>query len=194
GGLVLGRRTAAEPLLHGGAQQRARSGTQDVAGAVAFAAALELLVEAGGRPRPEPLARLAGLRNRLIAGVRAVDPEAVLRGADPAIWADPAAGADPASHQPARLPGNAHFTFPGCQGDSLVLLLDAAGVSVSVGSACRAGVAETSHVLLAMGVPEAEAAGALRFTLGHSSREEEVGALLAALPGALTRARAAGLA
>ncbi|WP_240422996.1 cysteine desulfurase family protein [Leucobacter sp. wl10] len=181
GALVLGRRTRADPLLHGGTQQRARSGTQDVAGAIAFAAALNVALEPDGGPRPERIERLARLRDRLIAGVRGIDRGAVLRGADPE-----APGA--------RLPGNAHFTFPGCQGDSLVLLLDAAGVSVSVGSACQAGVAETSHVLLAMGLPEREAAGALRFTLGPETADEEVDALLGALPGALRRARAAGLA
>ena len=92
-----------------------------------------------------------------------------------------------------RLVGNAHFTFPGCQGDSLVFLLDAAGVSASVGSACQAGVHETSHVLLAMGIPEDEAAGALRFTIGPDTADSEVDALLAALPAAVERARAAGL-
>lgn len=183
GALVLGRRTSADALMHGGTQQRARSGTQDVAGAVAFAAALDIALDAEARPDPERTARLAALRDRLVAGVRAVDPGAVLRGPEPA--AEPAVAP--------RLPGNAHFTFPGCQGDSLVFLLDTVGVSVSVGSACRAGVAEISHVLLAMGVPAAEAAGALRFTLGPDTRDDEVDALLEALPAALERARAAGL-
>nr|WP_017884899.1 MULTISPECIES: cysteine desulfurase family protein [Leucobacter] len=200
GALVLGRRIAAEPLLHGGTQQRARSGTQDVAGAVGFAAALDLAVDPDGRPEPVRAARLRALRDRLVAGVRAADPSAVLRGPEP--WAAEGAaatgpGRDAALEpvdQPVRVPGNAHFTFPGCQGDSLVFLLDAAGVSVSVGSACRAGVAEISHVLLAMGISEAEAAGALRFTLGPDTRDDEVDALLAALPAALERARAAGLA
>ena len=181
GALILGRGTAADPLLHGGSQQRARSGTQDVAGAVAFAAALDLC----GGVAAERLARLAALRDRLIDGVRAAVPDAVLRGAAPAS-VDGTGG-------PGRLPGNAHFTFPGCQGDSLVFLLDAAGVSASVGSACRAGVAETSHVLLARGLPDAQAVGAQRFTLGFATRDEEVDALLAALPGAVERARAAGL-
>ncbi len=181
GALVLGRGATADPLLHGGTQQRSRSGTQDVAGAVAFAAALDLVVDRDGRPRPECVDRVSALRDRLVAGVRALDPSAVLRGADPGTPG-------------ARLPGNAHFTFPGCQGDSLVFLLDAAGVSASVGSACQAGVPEVSHVLLAMGVPEVEAVGALRFTLGPETREDEVDALLEALPGALQRARAAGIA
>ena len=177
GALVLGRRTVADPLLHGGTQQRARSGSQDVAGAVAFATALDLALDDTGMPRPERMARLRQLRDRLVAGVREIAPDAVLRG--------PSEGA--------RLAGNAHFTFPGCQGDSLVFLLDAAGVSASVGSACQAGVHETSHVLLAMGVPETEAAGALRFTLAPDTSDAEVTALLEALPAAVARARVAGL-
>lgn len=181
GALVLGRRTAADPLLHGGSQQRARSGTQDVAGAVAFAAALDLHCGPGAERRT---ARLASLRDRLVAGVRSAVPEAVLRGADPSATL---------GGESARLPGNAHFTFPGCQGDSLVFLLDAAGVSVSVGSACQAGVAETSHVLLAMGVPQEDASGALRFTLSPDTTDEEIDALLEALPRAVELARAAGI-
>lgn len=175
GALLLARDAEADALLHGGSQQRARAGTQDAAGAAALAAALD---RAYGPGFEERIARLAALRDRLIAGVRDRVPDAVLRGADPG---------------PERLPGNAHFTFPGCQGDSLVFLLDAAGVSASAGSACQAGVAEISHVLLAMGVSEPEAAGALRLTLGADSSESEVDALLAALPGAVDRARRAGL-
>jgi cysteine desulfurase len=108
--------------------------------------------------------------------VRAAVPEAQLRG-------------DPDD----RLDNNAHFTFPGCEGDSLLFLLDAAGVSVSTGSACRAGIPEASHVLLGMGLTEAEARGALRITVGHSTTEADVDAFLAALPGAFSRARRAGL-
>lgn len=180
GALVLGRRTVADELFHGGAQQRSRSGTQNVAGAVGFAAALELTRDETGRPDARYTAHLAALRDRLVAGVHAAVPDAVLRGADPA---EPGA----------RLPGNAHFTFPGCQGDSLVFLLDQAGISASVGSACQAGVVQASHVLLAMGVPELEAAGALRFTLGPETTEDEIDALLRTLPDAVERARAAGL-
>ena len=178
GALVLGRRTVADALLHGGSQQRSRSGTQNVAGAVAFAAAMRLAIEPDGRPHEHRLRRLAQMRDRLVDGVRTIDPTAIERGAT-SVEARPA--------------GNAHFTFPGCQGDSLVFLLDAAGVSASVGSACQAGVAEISHVLLAMGLSEGEAAGALRFTLGPETRDAEVDALLAALPRAITGARSAGL-
>ena len=180
GALVVDRSAVVDALFHGGSQQRGRSGTQDVAGARAFAAALELAVDAEGVPDQHRVAHMTALRDRLIAGIRAVDSTAVLR------------GANPAQHDE-RLPGSVHFTFPGCQGDSLVFLLDAAGVSVSVGSACRAGVAELSHVLLAMGIPEGEAAGALRLTLGPDTTERDIDTFLDALPEALTRARVAGL-
>lgn len=196
GALVIGRRSTIDSLFHGGSQQRGRSGTQDVAGAVAFAAALDEVLEKGGSaPITAHLAHLEALRDRLIRGVREVDPSAVLRGAAPnkemPVGAPKTAGAG--EQAAIRLPGNAHFTFPGCQGDSLVFMLDMSGVSVSVGSACRAGVAEISHVLLAMGLSEAEAAGALRFTLGASTTEAEIDALIAALPAALASARQAGL-
>ena len=90
-----------------------------------------------------------------------------------------------------RLPGNAHLLVAGCDGDSLLYLLDAAGVECSTGSACQAGVPQPSHVLLAMGVPEQRARGALRVTLGHTSTDADVDAFLAALPAALERARRA---
>ncbi|MCU1437724.1 MAG: cysteine desulfurase NifS [Naasia sp.] len=173
GALIVGRRTAADPLLHGGGQQRGiRSGTQDVAGAVAFALAATLAVERRGAAA----ARTSALRDRLIRGVLEAIPDAVLRGA--------LAG-------PERLPGNAHFTFAGCDGDSLLFLLDTAEIAVSTGAACAAGVAELSHVLLAMGVDEAHARGALRFTFGASTTEADVDAVLRALPDAVARARRA---
>lgn len=176
GGLVLDRSAEVEPLIHGGGQQRRiRSGTQDVAGAAAFAAA----AVAADAELPAEAVRLAGLRDRLIAGVRASVPSAVLSGPEPG---------------PARLPGNAHFAFPGCEGDSLLFLLDAAGVAVSTGSACQAGVPEPSHVLLAMGRSESDARGALRITLGRTSVAADVDAFLAALPAAVERASRAGLA
>lgn len=187
GALLMARGVQLEPLLHGGSQQRARSGTQNVAGAVAFAAALDHAYGAGFWANSEEfdsrIARLRALRDRLIVGVHAAAPDAVLRGVTPT-----------GSSNDPRLAGNAHFTFPGCQGDSLVFLLDAAGVSASAGSACRAGVAEVSHVLLAMGVPEEDAIGSLRFTLSPSTTDAEVDALINALPEAVSRASIAGLA
>ncbi|WBU39136.1 cysteine desulfurase family protein [Homoserinibacter sp. YIM 151385] len=175
GALLLARSAVVEPLLHGGSQQRGRSGTQDAAGAAAFGLAAELATAS----LPETAGRMAELRDRLVAGILASVPGAVLRG-------DPEAAG--------RLPGNAHLTFAGCEGDSLLFLLDGAGFAVSTGSACQAGVPEPSHVLLAMGVPEPEARGALRFTLGPETAEAEIEALLSALPPAVEQARRAGLA
>ncbi len=172
GALLVSRGTSIEPLMHGGGQQRSRSGTQDAAAAAAFGVAASLV-------DPVASAELAVLRDRLVAGVHATVPGAVLRG-------DP----DPAG----RLPGNAHLTFAGCEGDSLLFLLDVAGFAVSTGSACQAGVPEASHVLLAMGLGEDDARGALRVTLGHDTTADEIDALLAALPAAVEQARAAGLA
>lgn len=166
GALLVRRGVSVEPLLHGGNQQTQRSGTQDAAGAAAFGVAASL-------PHPD----LTALRDRLIRGIRDLGLGATLRG-------------DPVD----RLPGNAHFTFAGCEGDSLLYLLDVAGFAVSTGSACQAGVPEASHVLLAMGVSEPDARGALRFTLGPETTVEEIDALLAALPAAVESARAAGLA
>ncbi|WP_461187195.1 cysteine desulfurase family protein [Arthrobacter sp. Z4-13] len=175
GALLLGRSVKLTPVQHGGGQERdVRSGTLDTASIAAFAAAAESAVTHLG---PES-ARIAALRDRLIDGVRERVPEAVLRGAV----------------GDGRLPGNAHFTFPGCEGDSLLFLLDLAGVESSTGSACTAGVPRPSHVLLAMGLDEETARGAQRFTLGHSSMDGDVDALLAALPGACLRARQAGMA
>ncbi len=93
-----------------------------------------------------------------------------------------------------RLPGNAHFSFPGCAGDSLLMLLDARGIECSTGSACSAGVAQPSHVLLAMGADAAGASSSLRFSLGRTSSAADVTALLAALPPVVERARQAGAA
>jgi cysteine desulfurase len=174
GALVLGRHVECAPLLHGGGQEReVRSGTLNTAAIVGLAVATETAVEA----RPETAARVAALRDDLVAGVLAAVPDAVLTG-------------DPVD----RLPGNAHIAFPGCEGDSLLMLLDARGVECSTGSACSAGVAQPSHVLLAMGLDQAQARGSLRFSLGHSSTRADVAALLDALPGAVERSRRAVLA
>ncbi|ACL40422.1 aminotransferase class V [Pseudarthrobacter chlorophenolicus A6] len=175
GALLLGRAVKLTPVQHGGGQERdVRSGTLDTASIAAFAAA----AQAATSSLASESSRIAALRDRLIDGVRERVPEAVLRGA-------PGDG---------RLPGNAHFTFPGCEGDSLLFLLDLAGVESSTGSACTAGVPRPSHVLLAMGLDEETARGAQRFTLGHASTEADVEALLAALPEACARARQAGMA
>ncbi|MDR6907570.1 cysteine desulfurase [Agromyces sp. 3263] len=176
GALVLDRTAAVEPLIHGGGQQRkVRSGTQDVAAAASFAAAAVAVHDR----LDDDARRMAALRDRLIRGALAAVPDARLSG-------DPDAAG--------RLPGNVHLSFPGCEGDSLLFLLDAAGVAVSTGSACQAGVPEPSHVLMAMGRSEADARGALRITLGHASTDDDVTAFLAALPRAHAQAAKAGLA
>ncbi|RKQ37181.1 cysteine desulfurase family protein [Kocuria tytonis] len=167
----------------GGGQERSvRSGTVNAAGAAAFGAA----VEAAQRDARGEFLRRAALRDSLVAGIRARVPEAVLRGPEPGSPEDEWA-------HPTRLPGNAHFTFPGCEGDSMLFLFDAAGVALSTGSACNAGVPRASHVLLAMGVAEESARGAQRFSLGHSSTADDVAAVLAAVTDVHSRARAAGL-
>jgi cysteine desulfurase len=176
GALIARRGLDLTPVLHGGGQERgARSGTVDAPAVRAFAVAAEIAV----RERAERVARVAALRDDAVDAVLRAVPDALLRG-------DP----DPAG----RLPGHAHFTFPGCEGDSLLYLLDARGVECSTGSACRAGVPEPSHVLLAMGVPEREARGALRFSFGHTSTAEDVEALAASIGPAVQRARRAALA
>jgi cysteine desulfurase len=179
GALLLGRAVALTPVQHGGGQERGvRSGTLDTAGIAAFAAAAQdvttnLVQESG---------RIADLRDAIIDAVRLAVPEAVLRGVDPAV--------NPAG----RLPGNAHFTFPGCEGDSLLFLLDMAGIESSTGSACTAGVPRPSHVLLAMGLDEDTARGAQRFSLGHTSTLADVASFAGALPQAHERAKQAGMA
>ncbi|WP_327150302.1 cysteine desulfurase family protein [Nocardia sp. NBC_01329] len=175
GVLLLGRQVGCVPLLHGGGHERdLRSGTSDVAAAAGLAAALRQTV----LEMPARAGELAALRDELIAGVRQAVPDSVLNG----------------PHDERRLPGNAHFTFPGCEGDSLLMLLDAAGIECSTGSACTAGVASPSHVLIAMGVGAREARGSLRFSLGHTSQRSDINALLEVLPQVVERARAAGLA
>ena len=175
GALLLRRDAACVPLLHGGGQERdVRSGTVDVAGAVAMATAADLSVSA----LEETATRLSGLRDRLVDGVLSSIDDVQLNGA----------------RGVRRLPGNAHFTFRGCEGDSLLMLLDASGVECSTGSACTAGVARPSHVLLAMGQQPERARGSLRLSLGHTSSDADVDAALAVLPAAVERARAAALA
>ncbi|UWX96329.1 cysteine desulfurase [Arthrobacter zhaoxinii] len=179
GALVVGRSVKLTPVQHGGGQERdIRSGTLDTAGIAAFAAAAQDAAE----HLADESERLRTLRNYLITGVERAIPEAVLRGARD----DDGGGR--------RLPGNAHFTFPGCEGDSLLFLLDLAGVESSTGSACTAGVPRPSHVLLAMGLTETEARGAQRFSLGHTTTAEDVDILLQALPEAYERAKKAGMA
>ncbi|HEU5034272.1 MAG TPA: cysteine desulfurase family protein [Mycobacteriales bacterium] len=175
GVLLLGRDVDCVPVLHGGGQERdVRSGTLDVPALGGLAVAVELAV----RDQPKRAALLRSLRDQLVAGVRAAVPDALLNG-DPALAGDQ------------RLPGNAHFSFPGCEGDALLMLLDARDIECSTGSACSAGVARPSHVLLAMGHDEERARSSLRFSLGHTSQPDDVAALLDVIGPAVERARSA---
>ena len=171
--LLLGRGTEPVPVMHGGGQERdVRSGTLDAPAIAAFAVAAQIAV----KRQEEEAARLAGLRDELIERVLAAVPDAILNGAAPG---------------PGRLPGNAHFSFPGCEGDALLMLLDAKGIACSTGSACTAGVAQPSHVLLAMGADEPRARGSLRFSLGSTSTAADVAAVREVIAEAVERARRA---
>jgi cysteine desulfurase len=173
GALLARREVGLTAVQHGGGQERdVRSGTLDVAAIAAFAAAVQAAV---GRREQEEV-RLRALRSQLIDSVHSCVPDAVLYG----------------STEPARsLPGVTLMGFPGCQAESLLLVLDASGIDCSAGSACSAGVTQPSHVLSGIGATEAEARSVLRFSLGHTSSPADVRALAAALPEAVSRARAA---
>ncbi len=168
GALVLRRDARVVPVVHGGGQEReVRSGTLDAAGIAALAVAVRHAVTA----QADHAARMVALRQELMEGILRVAPEAIVNG-------------DPVD----RLPANVHVSFPGCEGDTLLMLLDAAGVECSTGSACTAGVPEPSHVLEAMGVDAALARGSLRFSLGCSSTPADVDRVIEVLPAALERA------
>ncbi|TDO52633.1 cysteine desulfurase [Kribbella sp. VKM Ac-2527] len=173
GALVVHKETQLVPIVHGGGQERdVRSGTLDSPATAGFAVAIEHTV----KHQAAEAQRLTELRDALIAGVIGRVPGAKLSG-------------DPVR----RLPGNAHLSFKDCEGDSLLLLLDARGIEVSTGSACNAGVAEPSHVLLAMGYDDQRARGSLRFTLGHTSTRDDVDVVLDNIVPVVERAMSAGL-
>ncbi|MFZ0142282.1 MAG: cysteine desulfurase family protein, partial [Aeromicrobium sp.] len=175
GALVIDRELKPTPLMHGGGQERdVRSGTIGVPLIAAFAKALEISVDR----QAESSARIESLRERMVEGIRRVVPDAIVNG-------------DPEPGPQHRLPNIVHVTFPGCEGDAMLMLLDAQGIECSTGSACDAGVPQPSHVLLAMGYDDAAARGSLRFSLGHTSTEADVDALIAALPAIHERALAA---
>ncbi len=181
GALLLRRDAECTPLLHGGGQERdVRSGTLDVAAIVGLAVAT---VTAVGR-REQRAAQVGALRDRLAREVAAQVPDARLNGA---------ALDDVLADGPGRLPGNAHLSFPGAEGDALLMLLDARGIECSTGSACSAGVARPSHVLLAVGADGESARSSLRFSLGHTSTDADVDALLEVIGPVVERARRAGL-
>jgi cysteine desulfurase len=174
GALLLARGEDPVPVLHGGGQERdVRSGTLDTAAIAGFAVAADW----AARNQTEHAARIAKLRDELISAVRSEVPDAILNGPEP--------GTD-------RLASNAHFSFPGCEGDALLMLLDAKDIACSTGSACTAGVAQPSHVLLAMGADRARAKSSLRFSFGHTSTQDDVEALREVIGEVVDRARRAG--
>ncbi|MDX6373126.1 MAG: cysteine desulfurase [Nocardioidaceae bacterium] len=175
GALIVRRELGVTPLMHGGGQERdIRSGTIDTPAIAGFAAAVELAV----KHQVEHASRVGALRDDLVRRVIEVVPDAHVHGG----------ALDPLGVH--RLPGNAHLGFPGCEGDSLLMLLDARGIECSTGSACSAGVPQPSHVLLAMGCDAEAARHSLRFSLGHSSTQADVDALVEAIGPAVERARA----
>ena len=176
GALIVDPYESLVAVSHGGGQERdIRSGTFDAPAAAAFAVAVHHAVE----EQAAHSAHLRSLQIQLAEGIASVIPDAIING--------PVVG-DPAM----RLPGNVHASFPAAEGDALLMLLDAAGVDCSTGSACTAGVPEPSHVLLAMGVDERTARSSLRFSFGRTSTHEDVAAIIRAIPGAVERARRAG--
>jgi len=173
GALLVSRATKLVSLVHGGGQERGmRSGTMNAPVAKAFALAAEIAVS---ELEPE-MQRLQKLRDYLVSEVQSIAPVAKHTGSNVQ-----------------RMAHNAHFTFEGCSGDSLLFLLDQQGVCVSTGSACQAGVNGPSHVLVAMGRSERDAYGCLRMTLGQQTTKEDIDHFLKALPSALEGALKAGL-
>jgi cysteine desulfurase len=169
GALVVKRGVSLEPVMHGGGQERGlRSGTYNVAGIVGFQAAVEEITS----HRQEGSTRVAVLRDRLQQSLTSRLNGIHVNGA----------GAE-------RLPNNCHVTIDGIESEPLLLLLDAAGIAASSGSACSSGAAEPSHVLTAMGVPKERARGALRLTLGWSTTEADVDAIADAVVAGVQRLR-----
>lgn len=171
GALIVKKNVNLTPVLHGGGQERdIRSGTLDTPAIRALGVAATEAAE----QLSERALRMVELRRELTARVLAEVPDARANGDELA------------------LPGIAHFTFAGAEGDALLLLLDAQGIESSTGSACSAGVPRPSHVLLAMGMSEVDARASLRFSLGFSSTSQDVDALVSVIGGVVERARKAG--
>ena len=173
GALIVARDAKVAVTSHGGGQERGiRSGTLSAPLAYTLAKAAALAEE----EREEVSVRLVNFSDQIISAVKVVAPDADFTRGDQPGFA-----------------GIVHFTFPGCSGDSLLYLLDAAGVSVSTGSACRAGVAQPSHVIMAMGRTEHQARGSLRISLGYTTTQADVDAFIQAFPVAYAGALKAGL-
>ncbi len=158
-----------EPTLHGGGQERGlRSGTHNVAGIAGFGVAAEI----AAKEVHEKSERVGGLRDHLLETMTAAVPDLVING-----------------DLDRRVKGNLNVCIPGTDGETLLLLLDRAGIACSSGSACTSGALDPSHVLLALGIDKELAKGSLRLSLGRDSTVEDVDAFLGVLPEVVTRAR-----
>jgi cysteine desulfurase len=170
GALVVREGVTVAPILRGGGHERdRRSGTQNVAGIVAMAAAMQVTVAR----RAATVARVRALRDRLTDGLLATVPGGAENG-----------------DRSAKIAGNCHLGFTGVESEALLVLLDGAGICASAGSACQSGAIEPSHVLVAMGVPHDRAVGSLRLSLGTTTTDADVDLALAAVPEAVARLRA----
>ncbi|MBW3595104.1 MAG: cysteine desulfurase [Actinobacteria bacterium] len=169
GALFIRSQVAVDALLHGGGQERGlRSGTLNAPGIAGFGVAAEIVA----KEVDEKADRLRRLRDRLYEGLTDLLPDLVVNG-----------------DLEQRLPGNLNVCIPHTDGETLLLLLDQRGIACSSGSACASGALDPSHVLLAIGVPKQLAKGSLRFSLGRPSTQEDVDAVLAAMPEVVTTAR-----
>jgi cysteine desulfurase len=169
GALFVRSSVAVEPVLHGGGQERGlRSGTHNVPGIAGFGVAAEI----AAKEVYEKSDRLLPLRDKLLDGIRAIAPDVVVNGS-----------------LDRRVAGNLNVCIPGTDGETMLLLLDQAGIACSSGSACASGALDPSHVLLALGIPKKLAKGSLRFSLGRTSTEQDVDAVLGVLPDVVARAR-----
>jgi cysteine desulfurase len=172
GALFIRSSVPVEAIIHGGGHERGlRSGTLNVSGIAGFGVAAEI----AAKEVYEKSERVAGLRDRLLTGIREIVPDAVING-----------------DLDKRVAGNINLCIPGTEGETLLLLLDQAGIACSSGSACSSGALDPSHVLLAIGVSRDLARGSLRFSLGRTSTDGDVDAVLTALPGVVATARRAG--
>lgn len=171
GALVIRRGTRMQALLHGGSQERSRrGGTESLPGIVGFAAAVELAMA----DRAEAAIRLAGLRDRLEAGLMEAVPGVLRNG-----------------HPTERLPHTANLAFSGLEAESVILALDLQGIAVSSGAACSSGSLEPSHVLTAMGLPRERVAASVRLSLGRATTEAEIEYVLQVVPAVIERMRRA---
>ena len=171
GALFVRSGVAVEATVHGGGQERGlRSGTLNVAGIAGFG----LAAQTAAKEVDEKSERVGALRERLLEGLRASVPDLTVNGS-------------PDSH----VPGTLNVSIPGTEGETLLLLLDQAGIACSSGSACASGAVDPSHVLIAMGVPKKLALGSLRFSLGRPSTDDDVDAVLRVLPDIVRQARRA---